>query len=210
MSGDCWEQGKWVEFAVKFCNPVVCDRVNYKSCSQRPGCIQHSQCSSNGHYFGVCSLPHFSNIAAQRMLGQVYMQKDLVYLLLMAIKIIKGGGRHQGTKTPKKTKKTEKKGKEKGKVLVTSWKGKWLNSPSNTSAVEFYNALIKEPWICHQYLLKLLVGCSSWTQGLCWLEHILGRVEPWKASGPQGLRHYRHCVPVSCEFPAWGCLASTL
>lgn len=199
MSSDCWEQGKPVGFAGKLCHPVGFDGVNCNSCFQTPGCIQHLQCSSNGHNFGVCSLPDFRNIAAQRMLGQVYMQKDLMSLLLMAIKIIEEREEPED-QNPKENKKDRKKWEREMKSLSDPLKGKWWNSPSNTSAVKFYNALIKEPWTCHQDLLKLLVGCSSLSQGLCWLKHILDRVEPWKALVPQGLRHWRYIiVPASNE-----------
>lgn len=41
-------------------------------------CSVFPQGSSNGQYFGVCSLPNLCNTVSQRMSGQAYMQKDLV------------------------------------------------------------------------------------------------------------------------------------
>lgn len=56
------------------------------------------------------------------MLGQVYMQKDLVSLLLMAIKIIEEREEPED-QNPKENKKDRKKWEREMKILVTSWKG---------------------------------------------------------------------------------------
>lgn len=133
-------------------------------------------CSSNGHYFGVCSLPDCTEDVGPGLHAERF-----------SVSVADGSLNYwgkEGTRKPKpqketnKTGKKKKKEKEKGKVLVTSWKEKWWNSPSNTSAVKFYNTLIKEPWTCHQDHLKLLLGCSSLSQGWStfWAEFTHGKL----------------------------------
>ena len=80
------------------------------------------QCSSNGRYFGVCSLPSLCNIVAQRMSGEAYTQKELIVSVADGNESCWGKGGNRMTKTPNKTKR-DREGKEKGKVFsVASWK----------------------------------------------------------------------------------------
>lgn len=142
------------------------------------------------------------------MLGQVYMQKYLAYLLLMAIKIIEEREEPED-QTPPKNKKDRKRAREmksfsdqlEGEVMKFSLQyqcmylmNEYHNEYHYIQCSEILQHFDKRTLNLPSDLLKLLVGCRSLSQGLCWLEHVLGTVEPWRASGPQGLRHWRHVI----------------
>lgn len=163
-------------------------------------------CSSNGQYFGVCSLPDCTEDVGPGLHAERF-----------SVSVADGSLNYwgkEGTRKPKPQKETNKTGKKKKK---RERERKSLSDQLEGEVMKF-----SLQYLCSEILqyfdkrtMNLSSGPSQTPVGLqqleSGLEHVLGRVYPWKAREPQGLRHWRQCVPVCpVQSPAWGCVTSTL